>query len=92
MIKVMGELIRFPLERRSQQQPCVSLLRQAKVLPLHRHEVRLGGLTVDFTRESNALMTAFGAFTFGGGLVSYGQGSWNPAIDAKPTGDFPSTG
>lgn len=86
---VVGELIRFPVERR-QQVPCVSLLRHAKVIELaprsHEHVREFAGVAVDPGTGSwmTYQLNGQGAFSFGELQIT--------GTDAKPNGAHPGTG
>jgi hypothetical protein len=89
VLRVVGELIRFPVERR-QQQPCVSLLRQAKVVELEprrsQHVREFAGVSVDLATGSwmPYQVNAQGFFSFGELQIT--------GTDAKPNGAHPGTG
>lgn len=87
---VVGELIRFPVERR-QQVPCVSLLRHAKVIELtprrHDHVREFAGLAVDVAANGWQMLP----YGFSQGVFSFGELQIT-GTDAKPNGAHPGTG
>jgi len=84
----MGELLRFPLERR-QQQPGASLPVDGKVIPFKQRHVRefAGIPVVSVEGAPNGWLSV--AYAFGG--FSFGTGG-NPIDTGSRTGGHPSTG
>lgn len=90
----VGELIRFPVERRTQQRSCVSLLRQAKVLALPQGRTHVRDFAGVPAHHGVAVDVANGGWVsmpygFSQGVFSFGEIT---VTDAKPNGAHPGTG